>query len=91
MNIRSRQNLEALVFFIVLMGWITIPVIGYASWKSKEAAVVRSPNMDRIYYTKFGGVYCGSMTKTDCGIKLEQCADDRVYECLHDVAWADSK
>jgi hypothetical protein len=46
---------------------------------------------DRIYYTRFGGVYCGHMEYTSCGIRLWDCSDDRVYECLHEVAWKETQ
>lgn len=46
---------------------------------------------DRVFYTHFGAVYCGNMAFTDCGLRLWNCSDERVYECLHEVAWKDVK
>lgn len=39
-----------------------------------------------VYYTRFGGVYCGSIEVTPCGINLRKCIDERVYLCLHDLS-----
>lgn len=46
---------------------------------------------DRVFYTHFGGVYCGNARVTTCGMMLWNCSDERVYECLHEVAWKDVK
>ncbi len=45
----------------------------------------------RIYYMKYGGMYCGHMEITPCGVRLSKCTDTRIYECLHDVAYEDEK
>jgi len=66
----------ALAFSVIFLGWAA----------SRE----RIPKIERygegVYYTGFGGIYCGSMEVTPCGITLKKCIDERVYLCMHDLA-----
>jgi hypothetical protein len=39
-----------------------------------------------VYYTRFGGMYCAGHEITACGLRILKCGDDRVYECMQDVA-----
>lgn len=41
---------------------------------------------DAVYYTAFGGMYCGRMEYTRCGLHLWECTDEREYVCLTNVA-----
>lgn len=41
---------------------------------------------DAIFYTAFGGMYCGNMEYTRCGLRLWNCVDEREYVCLVNVA-----
>lgn len=63
-------------------------LVSTATWCSAGERLT-SPAMDRVYYTRLGATYCGNMEYTSCGIRLWNCADERIYTCLHDVAYRD--
>lgn len=50
-----------------------------------------APEDYRIYHIPHGTAYCGRRTMTNCGIHLEHCTDDRVYDCLHNVMVEEGK
>jgi hypothetical protein len=59
--------------------WLMHPV-------PKDTSSAQQAIQDTIYYTPFGGMYCGHMEYTPCGIHLWGCVDDRVYLCMTNVA-----
>lgn len=70
------------IFLIMFL--ITISAIFYKDHKHKKTS------NDGLYYTKYGGVYCGRIEMEPCGITLKQCSTDKVYYCLTDVSTPDS-
>ncbi len=57
------------------------------SWFFYQQELRNPPPMlkERIYYTHYGGIYCARHEMTPCGVRLSNCADTNIYECLHEI------
>lgn len=74
-----RQFAERVVATVI--GGLIILAINYG---------LRSTPVDtteRAYYMYFGGIWCARREITPCGVRLSDCADSNIYECMNNVHW----
>jgi len=46
----------------------------------------RAAQLDyKLYHIPHGTAYCGKAYRTNCGVHLDHCTDERVYDCLQNV------
>jgi hypothetical protein len=85
MTTENKVLLGLLTLVVGLFIFVTTVMVGHAIQRGHKQ--VEQPV--RVYYMKYGGMYCGRMERYPCGIRLSQCTDTRIYECLQDVAYED--
>lgn len=80
-----KSAIEAIFGLLLFFGFL-----GLAFFVLYKACMAQPlPQPERIYSTRYGTVLCGSMERTSCGVRLWNCHDGRVYECLTDVRYGD--
>lgn len=81
MSPRQGQSLYYLIVSVLIWGSI--------AWFWR--AYIVSDTIERVYYTRSGGVYCSNRILTPCGYRLTKCSDTMVYECVTDLKYEDKQ
>lgn len=75
--------------FVWLAAFVNVFVFGILL----ENRLAKQPpdETERVYQISYGRTVCAKMERTACGIRLSNCTDARVYECMTNVFFEDDE